>query len=67
MRPHFLSQSYGWPTTRRHPRSLAEAFPCDHADPIEHHPSVMSWVLSDLVIAAILIAVIVLFFFGVLA
>jgi hypothetical protein len=26
------------PTTRRHPRSLAEAFPRDHAYPIEHYP-----------------------------
>lgn len=24
----------GWPTTRRFPRSLAEAWPREHADPI---------------------------------
>jgi hypothetical protein len=27
------------PTTRRHPRSLAEAFPRDHANPIHWYPS----------------------------
>ena len=29
--------SYGYPTTRRHPRSLASAFPREHANPIEIH------------------------------
>ena len=27
----------GWPTTRRHPRSMAEAFPQDHANPITRY------------------------------
>lgn len=27
------------PTTRRHPRSLAEAWPREHANPIEFYPS----------------------------
>lgn len=27
----------GWPTTRRHPRSMAEAFPRDHAPAITHY------------------------------
>ncbi len=26
-----------WPTTRRHPRSLAQAFPRDHAAAITHY------------------------------
>lgn len=26
-----------WPTSRRHPRSLAEAFPRDHACAVEHY------------------------------
>lgn len=47
-----------WPTTRRHPRSLAEAFPQDHANPIEHCPSARSWLWSDRVIAALLVCVI---------
>lgn len=29
--------SYGWPTTRRYARTLAEAFPCERAAAIEHH------------------------------
>ncbi len=28
-----------YPTTRRHPRSLAEAWPREHANPIEFYPS----------------------------
>jgi hypothetical protein len=27
-----------FPTTRRYPRSLAEAWPREHANPIEHYP-----------------------------
>ena len=27
----------GYPTSRRHPRSMAEAWPREHADPIEHY------------------------------
>jgi hypothetical protein len=27
------------PTTRRHPRSLAEAFPKEHANPVHFYPS----------------------------
>ena len=27
----------GYPTTRRHPRSMAEAFPKDHAAAIHHY------------------------------
>lgn len=30
-----LSRNYGWPTTRRYPRTLAEAFPCERASAIE--------------------------------
>jgi hypothetical protein len=37
MRLHPLPTSYGWPTTRRHPRSLAEAFPAEHAAAIERY------------------------------
>lgn len=27
------------PTTRRYPRSLAQAFPKEHCNPIEHYPA----------------------------
>lgn len=30
--------SYGYPTSRRYPRSLASAFPREHAAPIQHYP-----------------------------
>ena len=50
MRPRYLSQSYGWPTTRRHPRSLAEAFPREHANPIARYPGtpgrIHGWLLA---------------------
>ncbi len=32
--------SYGYPTTRRYPRTLAEAFPCDRAACVERYPHV---------------------------
>lgn len=32
-----LQRGYGHPTTRRHPRSLAEAFPREHAAAIERY------------------------------
>ena len=32
-----------YPTSRRHPRSLAEAYPRDHADPITFYPSPSIW------------------------
>ncbi len=41
-----------WPTTRRHPRSLAEAFPRDHACAVEHYRPPMGR-LGDLVRAVI--------------
>jgi len=34
-----LSRNYGWPTTRRYPRTLAEAWPREYASPIEHYTS----------------------------
>lgn len=61
-----LDQSYGCPTVRRYSRSLAEAFPCDHADPIEHCPSARSWLLSDMAIAAIFVCVAAALAMGVL-
>jgi hypothetical protein len=67
MRPAYLSQGYGWPTTRKHPRSMAEAFPLDHAMAIEHHPSPKSWLLSDICIAVICLAVLLAIAFGVFA
>lgn len=40
----------GWPTTRRHPRSMAEAFPQDHANPITRYPGtpgvIRGWLLA---------------------
>ena len=62
-----LDHSYGWPTVRRHPRSLAEAFPFDHASAIEHHPSAQSWLLSDICITVILLCVLGAIAVGVLA
>lgn len=67
-----LSQSYGHPTVRRHPRSLAEAWPAEYADPIElaerpapflaeqqRHPSPRVWRLSDAFGAVLLVGVLV--------
>ena len=31
------------PTTRRHPRTLAEAWPREHADPVTFYPSPSIW------------------------
>ena len=56
-RPRFLSQGYGTPTTRRHPRSLAEAFPADHANPIEHCPASLRWEAIASVLLAVAIGV----------
>lgn len=66
MRLHPISQSYGHDTVRRYPRTLAEAFPQDHADPIEHCPSPRSWLWNDRCIAALLVAVLAMVLFGVL-
>jgi hypothetical protein len=46
-----------WPTTRRHPRSLAEAFPDERACAIEHHRAlpVLDWVLGVLLAVAVAI------------
>ena len=67
MRLRPLSQSYGTPKTRRHPRTLAEAWPQDYADPIEHlAPPPRSWLWSDIVIAALLVGVLVALAMGVL-
>jgi hypothetical protein len=41
-------------TTRRHPRSLAEAWPRDYADPIERPPR-NRWRLRDLVLLGVAI------------
>jgi hypothetical protein len=30
--------SYGYPTTRRYPRTLADAWPREHAAPIRRYP-----------------------------
>ena len=67
MRLHPLTRNtYGCPSTRRYPRSLAEAWPADYADPIERHPSARSWLLADGLIAALLVVVLVALLFGVL-
>lgn len=78
MRLHPLSRHYGCPTVRRHPRSLAEAFPQDHANPFHLPgadfaepiaacpPSRASWRRSDAVIAAIAVAIAVAFAIGAL-
>ena len=48
--------SYGYPTTRRHPRSLASAFPREHANPIEIHrrPTRIYAVLMAVVLGVVL-------------
>lgn len=43
MRLRPLSQAYGCPTTRRYPRSLADAWPREHANPIEHYAAETRW------------------------
>lgn len=48
----------GCPTTRRHPRSLAEAFPQDAAEAITHEPSAHAWLWCDRIVSLILIALI---------
>lgn len=53
-----------YPTSRRYPRSLAQAFPKEHANPIEYHcgPQIVrGWVLAT----AIGVALAVLVAFGV--
>jgi len=35
--------SYGHPTSRRHPRTLADAFPCERANAIERPASRNKW------------------------
>ena len=60
----FLDQGYGWPTVRKHPRTLAQAWPEDYADPISHEPSHLSWLASDIVIAAVLVLTILALCFG---
>ena len=57
MRPRYLSQGYGYPTSRRHPRSLAEAFPREHADAIEHCPAPLRWEAIASVLLAVAIGV----------
>ena len=43
-----------WPTCRTYPRSLAQAFPRDFADPIEH--CARPWGLRDLIRAVVCVA-----------
>ena len=54
-------------TTRRHPRSLQEAFPRDYAEAIHHdQPSPLSWLLADIFVAVLMVCVIVGLIFGVI-
>lgn len=57
MRPRYLSQSYGWPTVRRYPRTLAEAWPCERANAIEYYPSAARWERPAGVLLAIVIGI----------
>jgi len=41
-------------TTRRHPRTLAQAFPQDHADPIEHCRRPLGERVADAIFATVL-------------
>ena len=57
-----------WPTTRRHPRSLMEAFQVDHTNAIEHYrrPTLDILDAADFVIDDLFIAVLGLIFAGVI-
>lgn len=57
MRLHPLSQNYGTPTTRRFARSLAEAWPREHADAIEHYRAAPRWERIAGVLLAVAIGV----------
>jgi hypothetical protein len=57
MRLHPLSRGYGTPTTRRFPRSLAQAFPQDAANPIEHCPAPLRMEAIASVLLAVAIGV----------
>lgn len=57
MRLHPLSQQYGTPTTRRFARTLAEAWPGEHANPIEHYRAAPRWERIAGVLLAIAIGV----------
>ena len=35
-----------WPTVRRYPRSLAQAYPREHANPIEFYPRRSGYIRS---------------------
>ena len=43
------------PTTRRHPRTLAEAFPRDHACAVEHYRPMFGGRLSIVIRAAVIL------------
>lgn len=47
-----MSAPVSWPTVRRYPRSLMEAFPRDHAHAVEHYRPPMGRV-SDLARAVV--------------
>ena len=56
-RPNFL-RGYGYPTTRRHPRTLAEAWPHEHASAIEVYTTrVRMWETVAGVLLAVAIGV----------
>ena len=44
-----MSDRYGYPTTRRFSRSMREAWPREHASPVEHYRnpgSIRGWMLA---------------------
>jgi hypothetical protein len=45
-------------TTRRHPRTLHEAFPQDHSDWISHHKRPIGERITDWILAVMLVATI---------
>lgn len=48
-----------WPTVRRHPRTLAQAFPRDYADPIERYER-SAWGIGTFVRALVCVAACIL-------
>lgn len=57
----------GWPTTRRHPRTLAEAFPVERAEWIEPPEPRQLHRLADVAMLAVAIVAVLLLIAGRLA
>ena len=45
--------SYGYPTSRRYPRTLADAWPREHASPVQHYPGCVNRIYGVLLAIAL--------------